>query len=294
MNIKQIETFVRIVETGSFGAAADALHASQSTVSARIKDLERSLGVELFDRQFHRAQLTEKGRELFELAQQLVAFTVSLTQRIGDPSALGGTLRLGVVGLVANTWLPALVAALREARPRLALQIEVGLTRVLMEQLKEARIDMAIVAGPLAEAGLHAEPLGFDDFVWMAGPALATPATPLGPADIARWPVLALPEDSHHHPVVKQWFRAAGVNMKPAVSCNNMNVLARLTAQGQGVSLLPRRAYAAEIAAGRLVVLDTRPAMARVGFALVYRAERVPALAEVVAQTARAVSDLPH
>jgi DNA-binding transcriptional LysR family regulator len=63
MNIKQIETFVRIVELGSFSAAAEALYASQSTVSARIKDLERYLGAELFDRSFHRAQLTPKGHE---------------------------------------------------------------------------------------------------------------------------------------------------------------------------------------------------------------------------------------
>jgi len=60
MNIKQIETFVRIVELGSFSAAAEALYASQSTVSARIKDLERYLGAELFDRSFHRAQLTRQ------------------------------------------------------------------------------------------------------------------------------------------------------------------------------------------------------------------------------------------
>ena len=293
MNIKQIETFVRIVELGSFGAAAEALYASQSTVSARIKDLERHLGAELFDRSFHRAQLTPKGHELFVHARELVEFTTSLTRQIRDPQAMTGLVHLGVVGVVANTWLPALVSGLRQRFPNVTLRIDASLTKLLMELLREGKLDLAIVAGPVSDPDVHRDLLGYDEFVWMASPALELPSETLAPLDIARWPVLTFTEDSHHYPVVKNWFREGGAVFRAATSCNNMDVLAALTMRGLGVSLLPRHCYRAELASGRLVELDTTPALARVEFSLVYRNDRVPALAPAIAEAAKAASDLP-
>ena len=293
MNIKQVETFVNVVELGSFSAAAEALCTSQSTVSARIKDLERFLGAELFDRKSHRPRLTAKGHELFESAQQLVDFTNSLTRIIREPHAMTGTVRMGVVGVVANTWLPALVARLRSSHPNVGLRLDVGLTRLLMERLHDGHIDLAIVAGVVTDGSLHQELLGFDEFAWMASPALDIGRQPLEPATLRKWPVLMLAEDSHHYPVVRHWFRNAGVTFRAATSCNNINVLAELTMQGLGVSLLPRQCYRAEIAQGRLIVLETSPAIPRVSFSLIYHADRVPLMAPVITDAAKAASDLP-
>jgi DNA-binding transcriptional LysR family regulator len=287
MNIKQLETFVRIVELGSFAAAAEALHASQSTVSARVRELEASLGTQLFDRHFHRAQLTPKGHELFERAQQLIAYAASLRESIGDPHAVSGLLRLGVVGVVAGTWLPRLIERLRLDHPALNLRVDVALTGIVLERLRSGQADVAVVAGRIDDDALAQEVIGHDDFVWMAAPALGAPATPLGPADLKRWPILSLTEDSHHYPVLRQWFRDAGTQLGPVVACNNLDVLAACTAMGLGVSLLPRACHAAEVAAGRLAVLDTRPAIAPVPFSVVWRRDRPGGLAPLVAAKAR-------
>lgn len=295
MNIKQLETFVRIVELGSFQAAAEALHASTSTVSARVKELERYLGFDVFDRSFHRAQLTARGHDLFGRAKRLVAFTASLSRQVRAPQAVTGLLRLGVVGLVASTWLRHLVATMREDHPGVALRLEVNLTRVLTERLAGGKLDVAIVTGTPADPRLHGEPLGSDEFVWMqrpdAGPAHA--GSPLGPADLASRPVLALTEDSHHHPIVRDWFLAAGVALEPAAACNTMTVLATLAMQGLGVALLPRHAYREAIDAGRLAVLRTEPPLPRVPLTLVYRRDRVPDLVASVTRLARLASGLP-
>ena len=294
MDFRQIETFVRIVELGSFSAAAEAVHASQSTVSARIKALERFLGASLFDRSHHRPQLTPKGRELFESARQLVDYTHSLTRAIRDPAAMTGTLRLGVVGVVANTWLPALVKQLREQLPRLAIRLDVGLTRVLMDRLSEGRIDMAIIAGSVADPTLRQQLLGHDDFVWMAAPALALPRglATLSPHDIEQMPLLTWTEESHHFPVVQQWFRDAGITIRPIATSNNMDTLAELTRQGLGVSLLPRHCFRGDLARGSLRVITTQPPLPRVSFSLVHRIDREPVVAQTVMIAARQASDL--
>lgn len=294
MNLKQLETFLQIVEKGSFAAAAEVLHTTQSTVSARVKDLEHHLGVQLFDRSTHRAQLTAPGRELFEMSQQLMALMDSLRERIGSGGALSGSLRLGVVGLVAGTWLPALVARIQERHPRLALQLEVALSRVLLERLKDGHLDLAIVAGLVDDESLHAETIGQAEFAWMASPSLQLPRRLLAPSDLRQWPILSFPQESYHVPVIKRWFRDAGVAFKPAVTCNSMDVIASLVMQGRGIALLPREHFQPELAAGRLEILSTAPALPGVELALARPAQRQTALSSAASECIREVARAPR
>ncbi|HMN81186.1 MAG TPA: LysR family transcriptional regulator [Burkholderiaceae bacterium] len=294
MNIKQLETFVRIVEDGTFAAAANSLHTTQSTVSARVKELERYLGAALFDRSSHRAQLTPKGHELYQLARDLVDMTSSVAHRIRDTRSVTGVVRMGVVGVVANTWLPKLVSELCARYPRLDLKLDMSLTRTLLERLRDRQLDLAIVAGPVGDPSLASESLGYDEFVWVAGAGVVRPDRPLGPADLVNWPILSLSEDSHHHPVIDRWFRSAGVVCRSKVSSNNMNVVAMLTAQGLGVSLLPRHCYRQQIEAGRLVVLNTVPAIPRVEFTVIWRADHAQPLIRSIVALAAQASELPR
>jgi DNA-binding transcriptional LysR family regulator len=291
MDIRQLETFLRIVDTGSFGAAAQTLNATQSTVSARIRELERSLGVDLFDRSQHRARLTSKGEDLVTSAREIVALASRVRHRIGDKDALTGTVRLGVVGLVAITWLPRLMGALRERYPNLAIVLEMGLTATLVEKLRNGDLDLVLVTGPVVESGLTAISLGFDEFVWMCSPALAVPARTLTPAELATWPVLGLSSQSHHYPVIERWFRDADADYRPVISCNNVRVLAELTVTGLGVSLLPRASYQAEIAAAKLRVIDTAPRIAPVEFVALHRQTSTDPVVAAVASLAGATSE---
>lgn len=289
MNLKQLETFVQIVEQGSFAAAADALHTTQSTVSARVKDLEHYLGVALFDRSAHRAQLTAKGRELFTMSSQVVALMEQLRDRIGDGGALTGTLRLGAVGIVAGTWLPALVAELRARHPGLELQVEVALSKVLAQRLKGGQLDVAIVAGRLDDDELNNEGVGEDRLVWMASPALQLPRGPLAPQQLAEWPIMSFPQESYHYPVIKAWFKSAGVRFRPAVTCNSIEVIAKLVSQATGVGLLPSGYFDAEIALGKLEVLQAAPELASFEFTLVSSRERHTGFGAVVTDAVRSV-----
>ncbi|MGF6768407.1 DNA-binding transcriptional LysR family regulator [Paraburkholderia sp. GAS199] len=297
MEIRQLQTFLRIVETGSFAAAADALHATQSTVSARVRELERSLGVALFDRSQHRAQLTAKGSELVALARQMVLLGAQIRERIGASDALAGTLRLGVVGLVAATWLPMLMSAMRARYPRVSIAIEVALTNTLIERVRLGELEVAIVTGPLHEPAFEHVHLGYDAFAWMAAPALIPPQSPsqsiapLRAADLTRWPILGLSAASHHYPVIERWFRDASVTYQPVISCSNVRVLADLTIAGLGASLLPVNAYAADIATGRLRVIDTEPKPEQVEFVALHRPHPADPLASALAGLASELAE---
>lgn len=289
MNLKQLDTFVQIVEKGSFAAAAEALNTTQSTVSARVKDLEHYFGVELFDRSAHRAQLTAKGRELFDMSRQVVGALEQLRDRISDRRSLTGTLRLGVVGVVAGTWLPALVRELRMRHPSLELLIEVALSKVLAQKLRGGQLDVAIIAGRVDDEALRSEVLGEEPFAWMASPSLYVSAGALGPKDIAAFPVIAFPQESHHHAVMKAWFKAGGVRFHPTITCNGMEVIARLVAQGLGIGLLPIDYYGSELSLGKLQILQVQPPIAAAEFTLLSMEERQTAFVSAVTLAVQAV-----
>ena len=289
MNLKQLETFVQIVQKGSFAAAAEALHTTQSTVSARIKDLEHYFGVQLFDRSAHRALLTEKGRQLFDLSGQLIGAMEDLRDRIADRGSLTGTLRLGVVGVVAGTWLPALVRELRARHPSIELQIEVALTKVLVRKLCGGQLDAAIVAGGVADDALLSEVVASDTFVWMASPSLGVASREATPAVLAGLPVIAFPAESHHYAVMKRWFGSAGIRFQPTITCNSMEVISRLVVQGAGVALLPSEYYGTELSLGTLEAIRAAPAIPRVEFTLLSFAQRQTALVCAVRDGVRSV-----
>jgi DNA-binding transcriptional LysR family regulator len=291
MDIRQLETLLRIVETGSFAAAAEALSTTQSTVSARIRELERSLGVELFDRTQHRARLTPKGLELLTSAREIVALAAQARYRIGDARALTGVVRMGVAGLVALTWLPKLMTAVRSLYPGVSVMLEVALTAPLIDKVRDGDLDLALVTGPVTEASLASVSLGYDEFVWMAARTLRVPSAPMAPAELARWPLLGLSTQSHHYPIIERWFRDAGADYNPVISCSNVRVLGDLTLAGLGVGLLPRASFAAEIAAGALDVLNTQPHIRPVQFVGLYRSNAMNPLTSAIATLATDVSE---
>jgi DNA-binding transcriptional LysR family regulator len=293
VDIRQLETFLRIVDNGSFAAAAEALAATQSTVSARVRELEKSLGVELFDRSQHRARLTAKGHELVAPARQIVGLAQQLRHRVGDPQALTGMIRIGVVGLVAITWLSRLLQALRSRYPNVSAVIEVALTATLLERLRNGDVDLAIVTGPVLESSLRTVFLGRDRFVWMASPQLDLPTRRLSPRELAAWPILSLSAQSHHYPVIEQWFASNDVEFRPVISCSNIRVLADLTLDGPAVSLLPERSYAQEVGQGRLRILDTEPELRPVDLVALHRLTSTEALISAVVALAQETSGYP-
>jgi DNA-binding transcriptional LysR family regulator len=291
MHIRQLETLLRIVELGSFAAAAEALSATQSTISARIRELERSLGVELFDRSQHRARLTPKGQELLNPAREIVALASGVRYRIGDSQSLTGVVRMGVVGVVAVMWLPKLMTALREKYPGVAVILDMGLTTSLIAKVRNGDLDLAMVTGPVQEVSLASCSLGYDEFVWMASSSLRVPSSVLTPSELAHWPVLGLSAQSHHYPVIEQWFRDGNADYRPVISCNNVRILGELTVAGLGVSLLPKGSYTGEIQAGKLRVLNTRPKIGPVEFVALHKRNTLNPLVTTVASLAMDLSE---
>jgi DNA-binding transcriptional LysR family regulator len=290
MTLSQLETFMAIVRLGTFSAAANKLSMTQSTVSARIKELEKSLGGHLFDRTKRTAQLTSTGRQLVHYATQVLSLGSEMRHLVGGPQAVTGTIRLGVAELIAVTWLPDLVTLIKQRYPRLSLEFDIGLTMPIHAALRRGDLDLALMPGEHLDPGLRSLSLGSVEFVWTAGPMLSLQQGILTPNHLAQMTILTLGTESYHHNIIENWFGRHKPHRARVDICNSMSVLAALTTAGLGISLLPKFKYAADIGSGALRQLKTKPRIPRCVFSAVHFDDPPNPVARLIAELAQSIS----
>jgi DNA-binding transcriptional LysR family regulator len=165
IDLRALQAFVAVCETGSMTAAAKQLGVSQSAVSQSVSSLEREQGTSLFDRDSRPPRPNIAGRALLELAGPLLEHAHMVSTRIGDAS-LSGTLpiRLGCVDSFAATVGPELIRAVSGSARQIALWS--GLTPGLTKQLHDREIDMAVCTQTvLSDARIVEIPLFSEAFV---------------------------------------------------------------------------------------------------------------------------------
>ncbi len=290
MELRQLEAFYWIVRLGSFNAAARALNTTQPAISMRIRELQRDLGVALFDTASRRALVTAKGRDLFDYAESILNLASTIYSRMGDPGMLSGRIRVGATETIALTWLPALVGQMNEAYPNIVLDLEIGLTLDLWPKLSAGEFDVVMLPGPVLEVGLEWYHLGRIDYRWMASPSLGYHDRLLSPQDLDQFPILSLPKASNLYVDTERWFRTNNANPNRVYLCNSLNVVCALTKSGLGVSLLPPDIFSESVAESELCILDVEPAMRPLDFFVAFVQKPVSPLPKLVADTAMRVT----
>lgn len=162
MDIEQIRTFLAVVAGGSFVAAAQRLHVTQSTVSARVHNLERSLGARLFVRNRGGAVLTTDGRRFVRHAKSMLRTLDQARHEVGLPSRYRATLHIGGRIALWEDLLPRFVGEFRRRAPDITVQAEIGFEEELMRRLIEGSLDLGLMYTPQQSPGLAVEHL-FDE-----------------------------------------------------------------------------------------------------------------------------------
>jgi DNA-binding transcriptional LysR family regulator len=162
MDIEQARTFLAIAAHGSFLEAANRLHVTQSTVSARIQGLESDLGVRLFVRNRSGATLTPSGRRLLRHAKTLVLTVEQARHDIGLPERFRSSIRIGGRIALWDGLLAAWVVRMRLSKPDVSIRSEIGFEEDLMRRLIEGTLDIGLMYTPSHAPGLVVEHL-FDE-----------------------------------------------------------------------------------------------------------------------------------
>lgn len=175
MDIDLARTFLEIVRTGSFMAAADRLHITQTTVTARVQNLEGQLGCRLFVRNRSGATLTDHGERFASHASQLVQTWEAARRELPLPQGAESVLTLGAEISLWNPLLLNWLSALRDVLPDVALRIEVGEPRSLHERLEQGVLDAVLVHQPDYWPGMQVEQLLEEKLILVRAPHTAEP-----------------------------------------------------------------------------------------------------------------------
>ena len=274
MNLRDLQYLVALAEQRHFGRAAEACFVSQPTLSMQIRKLEDELGVALFERAPRKVMLTPAGHEVLERARRILSEVEQMKEaarRSKDPEA--GSLRLGVFPTLGPYLLPHVVPQLRERFPQLQLLLVEEKSDVLLERLREGRLDAALLALPVQDEQLHAQFLFEEPFV-LAAPAqhpLAREASLS--VDALNDETLLLLEDGHClRDQALDVCRRSGAQEKAGFRATSLETLRQMVAAGAGVTLLPALAVHASVAQPRnirLVPFRAPPPSRRI--ALVWR-----------------------
>lgn len=245
MELRQLATFVAVAEEGSFTRASDRLHVVQSAVSAGVRNLEKELGVMLFDRSTHSVKLTDAGRALLPEARATLAAAQAAKDAVDEArGGLRGTVVLGTMqaqGMRAID-LAGVLAAFRAEHPGVELTIRhAGGSSEMAREVREGRLDLAFVAlagdGP---SGLELIPLAREP-IMLAAPAehpLAMRAgIELAAVRDETW--VDLPAGWGIRMAVDRSFAAAGVPHNITYEVNDTATMIEFIRNGLAIGLLP-------------------------------------------------------
>ncbi|MBF1802196.1 LysR family transcriptional regulator [Alloalcanivorax profundimaris] len=175
MDIELARTFLEIVRSGSFMAAAERLHVTQTTVTARVHNLEGQLGCRLFVRNRSGARLTDNGEQFAGHASQLVSTWDAARRSLPLPEGAGRTVTLGAEISLWNPWLLDWLVRLREDFPDAAIRAEVGERAILHEKLEQGVLDAALVHQPDYWPGMQVEQLMEEKLILVRGTGRDSP-----------------------------------------------------------------------------------------------------------------------
>lgn len=241
MNLRDLRYLVALADLRHFGKAADACHVSQPTLSTQLKKLEDELGVQLIERAPRKVMLTPVGSDIVVRARRVLADVEQMREtarRTADPEA--GSVRLGLFPTLAPYLLPHVVPKISARFPRLELLLVEEKTEALLQQLRDGRLDAAILALPLHEDWLQIDRL-FEEPFLLAVPhdhALAGHSG-LKLAELSKQHLLLL-EDGH---CLRDQALAvcamAGAGEKDGFRATSLETLRQMVAAGVGITLLP-------------------------------------------------------
>ncbi|MDD9990355.1 MAG: LysR substrate-binding domain-containing protein [Rhodospirillales bacterium] len=263
VSVRQLRLVATVAEVGTMVRAGDVIGMTQSAVTKAVRDLEKDLGVDLFERGNRGVTPTIYGEALVSHARRVLAQLEHAAEEIDDLAhGAGGRVAIGTL-LAASAWLlPTAITRLRAERPRVAVDVVEGTNDRLQPMLLRGELDM--VVGRLSEfrhrTGVDQEPLYSEEVVILARPdhPLARQES-LHLADLqeADW-ILPPPETTLRRQLEKAFFDAGLDPPRCAIQSVSILTNRRLLNDTDLIGAWPRGVAADDLAEGRLVALAVR------------------------------------
>lgn len=237
LSIRQLEYLVAVSRSPSWAIAAESVGVSPSALSQGISELERRIGVPLFDREGRRRVFRPAAQPVLEHARQVVALTGDLAGWAERArSGRSGRVRVGMIDAAAVGHFPGAWRQFTMANAEVELTLQVAPSATLLDDVETGAVDVAICVAP----AVGAERVGVDLEELLVEPlAVFTPDGKLA-ADPRAWgPWVLFASGSHTREIVENAVRARGAPIEVMAESNQPEVLRTMVELGVGSTVLP-------------------------------------------------------
>lgn len=257
MEIGQVEAFLAVGTFGGFRRAAEALRVTQPAVSARIKALEGSLGVPLFERGRGGLALSAAGRALRPHAEQLLQAVALARQAVHNlRPASGGALQIAAALSICTYLLPDVLKRFQAAHPSVMITVRSGHSKEVLEMVLRGEAEIGL-ARSLQHPAVETLSLRDDPLV-LVGRARAWPtrARRARLETIADQPLIFFDRGSSDWTLSHGLFRRAGLVPNVVLEVETIETAKRMVEREIGLAFLPHLAVAREIRTRKLVAIE--------------------------------------
>ncbi len=287
LTLRQLRYFAALARLRHFGRAADACAISQPALSMQIRELEQSLGTELFERGARQLRLTSFGEEFVGRVHDILRSVDELSDLArASRDGLVGRLRIGVIPTVAPYLLPSIIGRLTETNPDLDLHLRETITPKLVQELDEGKLDAAIVALPVSEPALTEVALFSEEFVLVR--PLADSNKPVPDREGLREMRLLLLEEGHcFRDQALSFCNLTAAPPRELLDGSSLSTLVQMVGAGIGVTLIPDMAVPVETRSAAVAIARFRAPQPSRTIGMVWR--RTSPFARQLAQVAEVV-----
>jgi len=262
MNLKQLEAFVQIADSGSFSKAAKDLFLTQPTISAHISALEKELNTRLFVRNTKEVRLSDSGTKLYDYAKQMIV----LQKKIEDTFVVREEKAQQCITIAASTipaqyLLPGILACFNEKYPNQQFRIVEADSAKVVEQVVNHAVDIGFTGTVIDKRLCKYIPFYQDELVVITSNTEKYRKLQSEKTDatwIAAEALIMREEGSGTRKEAEKQLRKIGINplkLNVIASMENPEAIKRAVSGGMGISVISRLAAQAEIEAGSLLAL---------------------------------------
>lgn len=281
LTVPQLSYLVAVSSSATFSEAAQSLGVTTSALSQGLAELERRVGIELFERVGRRQVLRTEASEVVAYARRVVADTRDLARWAANERAgTSGRLRVGMIDAAAVGHFPSQLRAFRRQNPEVELRLVVSPSADLLDQVRSGELDVVVAVEPPNEApDLELVPL-FDE------PLVVVPSENREIGPVTEWgPWVLFPEGSHTRAVIERELRALGAPVEVVAESHQPEVLREMARLGMGWTVLPETQAQVGTGRSRARSKDPWPVLTTRRLVVARRAHRVdqPAAARFIA-----------
>ena len=258
MELRTVDTFLKVAATQNFSKAAEQLGYSQSAVTVQIQKLEKELGVALFERIGKRVYLTDTGRDFIPYAVRLMRAGQEAMNFPGEPDLPRGRLRIGGVESVCTALLPQLLLDFYRLCPQVEVVIKSGPTDDMLALAAGNELDLVFTLDEkIFRSELSCEASHPEEIIFVTLPG-EFPEDEVLPIDrLCRRPFILTETGAAYRYELERMLSERETEIRPILEIGNTETIINLLKKGMGISFLPRFTVEQELRSGALQQLHT-------------------------------------